>query len=171
MTQCIVVVVAGRAKAWQLRLSRSRGDQVIYSSPIESSCCCLLHFSSRKSLALGGVSRICYGQVSKNISIFISISFDFNFYCNTYAMRWFIRWRSCAAVFLCLRSIRNKSKNQKKLQEKTQKCLSCCTRKSWRSYERLTTCYLTISLSVGSGGSWNKETENGHCINIGTKGP
>lgn len=113
MTQCIVVAVAGRAKAWQLRLSRSRGDQLIYSSPIESSCCCLLHFSSRKSLALGGVSRICCGQVSKNISIFISISFDFNFYCNTYEMRWFIRWRSCAAVFLCLRSIRNKSKNEK----------------------------------------------------------
>lgn len=113
MTQCIVVAVAGRAKAWQLRLSRSRGEQVIYSSPIESSCCCLLQFSSRKSLALGGVSRICCGQVSKNISIFISISFDFNFYCNTYAMRWFIRWRSCAAVFLCLRSIRNKSKNEK----------------------------------------------------------
>lgn len=169
MTQCIVVAVAGRAKAWQLRLSRSRGDQLIYSSPIESSCCCLLQFSSRKSLALGGVSRICCGQVSKNISIFISISFDFNFYCNTYAMRWFIRWRSCAAVFLCLRSIRNKSKNEKKTTRKDAKMFVVLHSEKLKVI--LTTCYLTISLSVGSGGSWNKETENGHCINIGTKGP
>lgn len=56
MTQCIVVAVAGRAKAWQLRLSRSRGDQLIYSSPIESSCCCLLHFSSRSPWVASHVS-------------------------------------------------------------------------------------------------------------------